>query len=239
MILVVAWEATSFPNLFLLRRRRFSLKRQRVLRCQTPHSPERSRNLLTEPSGTLTKPTRQSRELVLPLVSHARPPPSTVFVLTRDAAVSTAAAVATCRESACRLHDRALAIYAALQTTGNMRQRTLTISNRSFANSRNPRLISPSLGSVHSCPNTPCFRCRLTGHRAKDCTSRRWAKDMCWRCLRTDRCTRDFQHFRSSSLLQPLTMGMQSRPSFVARAVVASIRLPELRKDRSAACDFR
>lgn len=71
VILVVAGEAIFFPNLFLLRRRQFSGKRQPALRHvrhqrpPTPRSPERSRNLLTEPCGTLTKPTRQSRELAL------------------------------------------------------------------------------------------------------------------------------------------------------------------------------
>jgi hypothetical protein len=47
--------------------------------------------------------------------------------------------------------------------------------------------LSYILYSVHTCPNTPCFRCRLPGHRAKDCSNRRWPREMCWRCLRTDR----------------------------------------------------
>ncbi len=105
------------------------------------------------------------------------------------------------------------------------------------------RLTFTSLGSVHSCPNTPCFRCRLPGHRAKDCTSRRWPKDMCWRCLRTDRYTRVSQYvgslFPPRHTHQSLAVAMQSRSSFVARAVVESNGLPELRKIRSCACDFR
>ena len=86
-----------------------------------------------------------------------------------------------------------------------------------------------SFCSVHTCPNTPCFRCRLPGHRAKDCNSRRWPKDMCWRCLRSDRfkpILRDGLHPPTHISVQPLTVAVQSRSSAFALRSVQRHRVP-------------
>ncbi len=93
-----------------------------------------------------------------------------------------------CHGNAFRLPDRVPAIYVALQTTGASILQLYQPFFGFVLHVSKHQLCHPNLHhSVHSCPNTPCFRCRLSGHRASDCTNRRWPKDMCWRCLRTDR----------------------------------------------------
>ena len=83
-----------------------------------------------------------------------------------------------------------------------------------------PHVFQPS---VHSCPNTPCFRCRLPGHRAKDCNGRRYPKDMCWRCLRTDRCRCIVHALASSSCDAGLTLRCSHSPWECHRAQVLSL----------------
>ncbi len=96
-----------------------------------------------------------------------------------------------------------------------------------------PRSVTNMLLSVHTCPATPCFRCRLPGHRAKDCSNRRWPKDMCWRCLRTDMCECVPVALPLSPWLQALALGLHSRPSSHAHAITQSHRMCQLRPVRS------
>ena len=153
----------------------------------------------------------------------------------RRAGVSTAADAATCRESAFKRPDPVPAIYVVPRTTGIIHSK---LCHFFVIFIFTPHVLFPNHKccarcflihdcSVNSCCNTPCFRCRLPGHRAKDCTNRRWPKDMCWRCLRTDRYKILLQmgthairkHPFAHSLMQPLAMGMQSCSSSHANSI--------------------